>query len=238
MTDEHQDGELEVDPTETQLQEVSEGLKGKLVRMSRELTKHNPRVQHIALRMGWKSETLVDRVKSDLPSIVEQNVYLRIAKSVILRPDSMKKILRRYLGQYELRAQDLIDRPIGNNLVTNKFSETIEYIETVLALLSKTGHNLGYPMSIADACDMVALYGDHSESVLDSIASQIELVRTKLRLGRLPERIVFFIAVKLVIKHALERGMVAVPNVIDLFDEIEYSSEEILKLLNQEDDDD
>lgn len=212
-------------------------LQGMVVRMSRELTRHNPRVQAIALRMRWRSETLITRVKEALPSPVEQHIYLRIARSIRLLPESMRKILRYHLGATELQPSDLIDRQIGPGVVSNKFTDTMDFLETVLLLLKKVTTDLNHTLSITDAAKLTALYGEYAEALLDSIASSINKIREHLKLSRVPNQIIFAIAVKLIIRHAERRGAPCVSNVMDLFDEIEYAQDEILRLLNEENED-
>ncbi len=206
-----------------------------VVRMGRELTRHNPRVQSIALRMGWRSETLIDRVKNELPSPIEQHVYLSVARSISLLPKSLKRILRHHLGDRELSASDLVDRQIGDNTVSNVFNETMDHLEVVLVLMNKSKSDLGLALSIEDSSDLASIYGDYAEAILDSIASQIDPIRSRLGMRRLPDVLIFFLAVKLLLKHTLVRGAVSITNFMDLFDEIEYSSDDIMKILDERD---
>jgi hypothetical protein len=205
-----------------------------VVRMGREISRHNPAVQAISARMGWKTETLITRIQTSLPSVIEQHLYLRLARSMPLQPESLQKILRHYLGPNGLQASDLLSRPQGANLSTNRFDETAEYLENVLHLLRKANIDLAYSLSIFQAADLSLLYGDHAEGILDSIDSNLEDIRAKFHFRRFQRAVVFMIAVKVVINYARERGGVCLADVMDIFDEMQFTEDQVMKLLTED----
>ena len=138
----------------------------------------NSRVQAVAHQLKWKPETVVARVQKALPSVVEQQIYLRLGAEFRIQPESLKKLLREFLGPEELKPEDFFDREVGRNLIVNKFTEVAEFLEGALNLINKVSIEYsGFALSMRSAAVLVNVYGpEGAEKIIDSISARIEEV--------------------------------------------------------------
>jgi hypothetical protein len=155
-----------------------------------ELVPANPRVQAIAMSLRINAERLVVRIENALPAVVEQQLYLQVGGDFRLQPESMSKLLREYLGNQQLVPADMVSRPIGENLVYNRFNDVADFLQQVFNLISK---DLDIPVSMRNAAKLVIAYGEHAEEVVDDLIANSEYLkeRFKLKTSR-TERIVSF----------------------------------------------
>ncbi len=144
------------------------------------LSPFNPSVRAIALRARWRPETLVRDVRKHLPATVEQQMYLRVAESVRIRPETLAKILRVLLGPRQLRPHDMIDVPVGKNLSVNLFVQTLDLALETLAVTHVLAEEYR-PLSAVHAARLVKAYGP--ENVQDIVDSLICYVANVMDLG-------------------------------------------------------
>lgn len=134
----------------------------------------NPSVRAIVARTGWRTSTLVRRVSSALSSPTEQEIYLRVAESVRIFPETIAKMLRGLLGSRTLQPHDMISVPRGKNLSTNLFVETLDLLLETVTVTHVLREQYG-SISAEDATTLVKAYGpDQVEIVADSIARHLE----------------------------------------------------------------
>lgn len=154
------------------------------------LVAQNPKVQAIAKSLRINAERLVVRIESALPAVVEQQLYLQVGGDFRLQPESMAKLLREYLGDHQLIATDLVSRPLGENLVYNRFNDVADFLQQVFNLISK---DLDIPVSMRNAAKLVIAYGEHAEEVVDDLIANSDYLRErfKLKTSR-TERVVSF----------------------------------------------
>lgn len=146
----------------------------------------NPRVKSIAFRFRWRPDTVVERVRTALPSVVEQQLYLRVGGAFRIHPETIRKMLDVFIGPGEqLRPEDLDRRQIGENLIASRFDDVAEKIETALSLLDKGGDVAGFAMtSVARVATLVEVYGESAEDVLGILVEHLDEVRDRLGLGK------------------------------------------------------
>lgn len=154
---------------------MTQGLQAKLVAS---LVPSNPKVQAIAQRFRWSPEALIKRIQSALPAIVEQQIYLQVAKDLRMQPESLAKILRAYLGTQELQVADLEDYVVGENLIANRITDVADFLAGVFNLVNKVDsdfHEFG--ISMQDAAQLVIQYGaDGAEAAIDHIDKNWEAI--------------------------------------------------------------
>ncbi len=140
------------------------------------------RVQSVSGILHWKPETLIRRIKTALPAVVEQQLYLHVGGDFRIQPESLAKLLRSFLGSYELQPDDFFSVSVGNNLVKNKFADVADFLEGALTLLDKVSIDYaGFTMSMEDAAELVKTYGpEGAESIIDSIAANIDHIAPRL----------------------------------------------------------
>jgi hypothetical protein len=110
-------------------------------------------------------------------STVEQEFYLAaVADEHVMRPETFAQLLRAYLGPQPLDAHDLVSRPVGKNLVVNKFQDVAEFVGGIVEICSKAVQTHGINISFTSAIELMLAYGtvEHVEAILDSIVSDLE----------------------------------------------------------------
>lgn len=135
----------------------------------------NQRVISIANKLNWRPTTLINRVKSALPATLEQQIYITIAKDFSIFPESLAKLLRKYLGYKELQLSDLKPSSVDKNISYSVFNSFSEYLRECLNLLKIVNKEYsGFSISIEYAADIVLAYGNENPEVL------IEMIDTNL----------------------------------------------------------
>ena len=191
------------------------------------LVPSNQYVQAIAKRFKWKPETLIARVEKALPSVVEQQIYLRLGADFQIHPESLAKLLREYLGSYELKPEDFFNKKVGENLVMNKFADVAEFLEGALNLINKVSIEYsGFSISMRSAAVLVDAYGpDGAENLIDSIASRLDEVIEHIGgEGRSFDRamsIAIYFLVNKVMPEMRSHGAPAVLDIMDFFEDID-----------------
>src|SRR3990167_1380342 len=167
------------------------------------LARTNPKVVAVANRLGWQPETLLKRTERALSSPVEQQLYLAVAKDFGLQPESFATLLRIKLGNQQLQAADLEVRTIGKNLVSSKLSDVGDFLEDALGIVGKIQQDYAqFRLSMADAGRLALVFGDRTEEVLDSIVSQVEMLRQRMKINpRASQRQIFDSALRLLMKR-------------------------------------
>jgi len=191
------------------------------------LVPSNPLVKGIAKRFRWNPETLISRVEKALPSVVEQQIYLRVGEDFRIHPESLAKLLREFLGHTELIPEDFFDKPVGDNLVYNKAADVAEYLEGCFNLINKISIDYsGVGISMKSAATLVKIYGpDGAEAIIDSIAVSLEDVSARMGWkDRSFERalcLAIGFLVKKVIPDMQKQGTPAVLDIMDYFEDID-----------------
>jgi hypothetical protein len=157
----------------------------KLARLSTELVPENPLVAKIALRLRWRPETAIRRIEKALPARIEQEIYLKLGSDFGIHPESMAKLLRFYLGEENLLIEDLDPKPIGNNLVSSKFTNFAEFLQACLYLLKLVGKEFtSFSISIEHAAMIVSHYGtENPEALIEMIDGNLEELCEMLAIG-------------------------------------------------------
>ncbi len=138
-----------------------------VVRREEGLTIHNPKILTLATRWGWKPQTLLAHIKRDLPSVVEREIYLEIGLENRLRPSTLGKLLRGYLGERELQVHDLID---NNGLI----EQVQAFLMQTIVFLEKTSVEYGdINFSTNTVIEFVNAYGQDAETIMASVMSNL-----------------------------------------------------------------
>jgi len=140
------------------------------------LVPQNRKVKRLARRLRWRPETAVERIKRALPAPVEQQIYLDVAADFGLLPESMAKLLRFFMGEEELDAEDMDFHSIGENLVASKFAEFAEFLRECLHLLKVVAQEYSsFSLTIEHAAVIVKHYGvDEPELLIEMIDGNLE----------------------------------------------------------------
>ncbi len=205
------------------------------------LVPSNPNIQALAKHLRWTPERAIIRIQRALPAVMEQQVYLAIASDFGLLPESMAKLLRLYLGQTELKLDDLKPHPVGENLVYSKFDSFAEFLRECLNLLKiVTKEYTAFSMNIEHAGLIVLHYGtDHPESLVEMVDINLEEMCDVLGISNEYSyskrmRTCIWLMVTKVIPENRRNG---VPDILDISDFLTMSSirrHELRRLFSQE----
>lgn len=178
-----------------------------------------PRILTIGLGLNWKPSTLIRRVKEALSSPVEQQLYLHVAGSCHIHPESMAKLLGIFRGSDELCESDLEQRQVGENLFTSRFDEIIDKVEAALSLVNKATDNADYPMSMEQAASLVEIYGEDAEYAFGIIVDNVGEVGERLGMYTTSERMIVGVAVRALIEsHKSDRNPRGCPTALTIED--------------------
>lgn len=135
----------------------------------------NPDVQKVALRLRWRPETAIARIKRALPAILEQQIYLAIAPRInesALLPESLAKLLRLYLGRQELQLEDLDP----GAPYKPRFDSFVEYLGDCINILKVvTKEYSAFSLKIEHAGMIVLQYGkDDPERLIEMVDCNLE----------------------------------------------------------------
>lgn len=179
-----------------------------------DLVIHNPKVVSIAERLHWKPVTAIRRIKSALPSPLEQQIYLSVATDFGILPESMAKLLRIYLGNKHLMLEDLEFKEVGNNLCYSNFNEFSIFLSECLNLLKIiTNEYSVLGLSIEQAGRMVLHYGtDDPEMLIELVDNNLETMCEFFGISSLHDygfkmRVCIWIMIGIVIPDNRNRGM-------------------------------
>src|SRR6266481_2244098 len=141
-----------------------------------ELTTTNPMVVALSKAFRWKPETVIARIERALPNKFEQQVYLGVAESFRIRPESLAKLLELYRGGKPLSPSDLERRPMGKNVVSNSFGDFSDFFEACMNLVkivSKEFEAFGIGMEFA--ARIVLAYGPNNpEQVIEMVDANLD----------------------------------------------------------------
>jgi len=127
-----------------------------------------------AKRRGWKTETMIRRVEAALPSQVERQLYLKIARTISANPETVAKILRVLVGDQQLSESDMHDVTVGPNLKINRFVATAELVLETLTVTHVLAEHYG-SVSATHAALLVRAYGPQFvEDVVDSLFQYLD----------------------------------------------------------------
>lgn len=188
----------------------------------------NPNVQKLASRLHWKPQTAIDRIQRALPAPMEQQIYLALAGSFAILPESMAKLLRMFLGHEELELGDIAPRPVGRNLVSSKFSSFAEFLRECLNLLKIiTNEYSAFHLSIEQAGFIVLHYGtDNPELLIEMVDNNLEEMCEVLNISNkqaysVRMRLCIWLVVSKIIPDNRRRGQM---DALDIADFLEMSS--------------
>lgn len=91
------------------------------------LTVTHPQVQQLAKAFRWRPQTAIARIERALPAKFEQQIYLVVGSQFRILPESLAKLLHLYRARKYFQLQDLEQRPVGKNLVSNPFGQFTDY---------------------------------------------------------------------------------------------------------------
>lgn len=163
---------------------------------NRTLTPTNLRVKGVARKMNWNAETVIRRVQNALPAPVEQQIYLEVALSYRIYPESLKKMLDVFRESDALRDIDRDWFSVGPNLVKSRFDDVINKVEQALKLVDKDSDEADFMMSMKSAAQLVESYGEHAEDVLGVIIENVAEVARLLDIKSEVPRVIVGLAVK------------------------------------------
>ena len=135
----------------------------------------NPTVISLSKAFNWKPETVIARVERALPEKFEQQVYLAVAESFRIRPESLALLLDIWRGGKPLTIHDLERRQIGQNVVANSFGNFSDFFEACMSLIKivcKEYQAFGISMELA--AHIVLAFGVNQPEAL------IEMIDTNL----------------------------------------------------------
>jgi hypothetical protein len=138
-----------------------------------------------AKQFRWNTSTLTTHMNRYLPSVVEQALYLSIAPDFRHRPKTVAIVLRRFFGEQELKAQDLIKYSPEGQYPTSTFDQLLPKIEQVLELILRVKNDYEDLRLGADtAACLVEVYGDNANVLIESIFNRIEEIRRVMKCNK------------------------------------------------------
>lgn len=178
-----------------------------------ELKVTDPKVLKIASKLRLKPATVITKIEKALPAVVEQHMYLERGAEYRILPNSLKIILRTFLGERELKYQDLADE---NSI----FDSVEEYLDEVLTLQEKTSLQYdGVNLSMETASKLVLAYGSNTDQIIDSIEANIEELGIRLGMRYRSPEIIMGYAISFLVDDVLEYNQKhGLPNVTDIMD--------------------
>lgn len=178
------------------------------------LVETNPKVLDLSAKFRWRPTTVITRIQRALPAVVEQQIYLTVGPKYRIRPDSLKTILRTYLGQRELRIEDLAE-----NIAF--FNQVDEYLDNVFEVVDKTSLQYTHHLSMLNASKFVIRYGEHSEEIIDSISTHASEISAILHIHTPYRAKVIAICIDFLINKIMRycdsRGMPDLTDIMDYF---------------------
>jgi hypothetical protein len=158
-------------------EEQSHAKHQELVPVSRyELVVTNPIVAALSKAFHWKPSTAVARIERALPDKFEQQVYLGVAESFRIHPESLAKLLSLYRGAKPLSVNDLDRRSVGKNVVANSFGDFSDFFEACMALIKVVSKEFAaFNLSMELAARIVLAYGPNNpEQVIEMIDTNLD----------------------------------------------------------------
>ncbi len=147
-----------------------------------ELVATNSHVRTLARRLGWKPETLVERVKNSALTEYEQKYYLYLTTrdwKIGMYPETVAKLFRHFNNGQELTPSSFVERasvPRGTMIVWQTFA--------VFSLVER-----GRLIGVENAARIVELYGhDGAEDVFDLIEENLNEIVEKTGMARMPKK--------------------------------------------------
>lgn len=135
----------------------------------------NEGIVAISKRFGWKPKTLIRRIEKSLKTVMEQQVYMMIGKDFGIQPESMKKLLRIFLGKKNLEMEDLVSVSVGENLVFSPFKLFAEYLRESLMLLRMVDEQYSsFSLCMEQAGLIVLNYGEDSERFIEMVDNNLD----------------------------------------------------------------
>ena len=136
----------------------------------------NPTVVALSKAFHWKPETTIARIERALPAKFEQQVYLAVAESFRIQPESLAKILAIYRGPKPLSVTDLERRTLGKNVVTNSFGDFADFFEACMNLVKIIVKEYeAFVPSMELAAFIVQAFGNnHPEALIEMIDTNLD----------------------------------------------------------------
>jgi hypothetical protein len=193
------------------------------------LVPDNPSIVKLSKRLRWKPETAIRRIQHALPAPVEQQIYLELAADFGILPESMAKLLRFYIGEESLELDDLDPHSVGDNLVSTKFTNFVEFLVQCLNLLKIVAKEFtSFSLTIEHAAIIVTHYGtDQPEALLEMIDGNLEELCEMVGISNEKSyeyrmRTCVWVVVKTVIAENRKSGR---PDILDPSDLLDFISE-------------
>ena len=92
------------------------------------LTISNPVVVAIAQRLRVNTPRFIERTQECLPTVVEQQFYLALAADQAMKPETFSRVLRMFVGDRNLRPQDLDRRETAPNIFASRFDNIADFV--------------------------------------------------------------------------------------------------------------
>lgn len=185
------------------------------------LVPENPTVALIGSRLRWKPQTVIARVERALSTQFTQSLYLLVAKDFSILPETMAALLRTYAGTESFIERDLLHpRDVGDSLATDAFANFADFFFACMDLLKVvTQEYTAFNMSILDAGELVAAYGDREpEKLIEMIDADLdhcsEVLGISLRLSASQRlRMCLHVFISEILPENRERGL---PDLVDV----------------------
>ncbi len=140
------------------------------------LTPANPIIVGLSRAFHWTPATAITRIEQALPDKFEQQVYLGVAESFRIHPESLAKLLRLYRGSKPLSVHDLERRPMGQNVVSNSFGDFSDFFEACMNLVKVVAKEFeAFSINMEFAARIVLAYGPNNpEQVIEMIDANLD----------------------------------------------------------------
>ena len=119
----------------------------------------------------------IARIERNLPSVVEQRLYLQVGAQFRLLPESFRRILRGMLGDVPLCAADFEERPVGPNVTYSRVSSIADRLATILEVLDKNSDIRSYgcrQVVIENAVKLEEIFGEATLGILEELLTSID----------------------------------------------------------------
>lgn len=136
----------------------------------------NPKIVSLSTRWNWRPQTLIRRIESALPAPMEQQLYLTVANDFRIRPESVAKLLRMFLGRNALTIDDLNPVQVEANIYFSRIRAFSEFLRECLNLLRIVVYEYdGLTLTIEQAGQIVLCYGtENPELIIELIDNNLD----------------------------------------------------------------
>jgi len=144
-------------------------------------------VAEAAGRLSLQPRALVTRMKSAMPAVIEQNLYLVVAEQTAspLPPEDFATLLRRLSSRGRpLRIEDFTVK-VGKDLQSYSAARLVELLDIALDLMGKwdeEGKGEIVPLDVSQAVGLVLIFGEHSADIVNTVEENSRAFRMRLGL--------------------------------------------------------